>query len=124
MPVRFLLDEHISPGVARLLREGGVEAIALREWRQGEYLSQPDEDILRAACLEGLTLVTFDVHSIPPVLRYMAESGIVHAGVVFISTKSIDQDDVSHLVTALERLVSAQGDMSLENQVLFLSRHG
>lgn len=124
MPVRFLLDEHLSPAAASLLRERGIDAVALRDWQRGEYLSQPDEIILRAARLEGRALVTFDVHSIPPVLRYMAESGVAHAGVVFISAKSIGQGDVSQLATALERLASAQGDESLENQALFLSGTG
>lgn len=122
MPVRFLLDEHISPKVARLLRERAIDAVALREWHNGQYLSRPDDEILRAAHqLEGRALVTFDVHSIPTVIRYFAESGTDHSGVIFVSTEAIGQDDVARLSAALERLAALQGDQPLENQVLFLS---
>lgn len=121
MPVRLLFDEHISPKVARLLRERAVDGLALREWHDGQYLSRPDDEILRAAHLEGRALVTFDVHSIPTLIRYLAESGTDHSGVIFVSTKAIGQGDVPRLVAALERLAALQGDQPLENQVLFLS---
>jgi len=119
--IRFLLDEHISPKVARLLRERAVDAVALREWHDGQYLSQPDDAILRAAYPEGRALVSFDVHSVPTVIRYFAESEANHSGVIFVSTKTIGQDEVPRLVAALERLAALQGDQLLENQVLFLS---
>lgn len=121
MSVRFLLDEHISPKVARLLRERAVDAAALSEWHNGQYLSQPDDEILRAAQLESRALVTFDVHSIPTVIRYFAESGTDHSGVIFVSTRTFDPGDVSRLAAALERLAALRGDDPLENQVLFLS---
>lgn len=124
MPVRLLLDEHVSPGVARLLRERGVDAVALRDWHRGQFLSLADDEVLRAAHQEQRTLVTFDVHSIPLVIRFFAESGIDHSGVVFVSVKTIGQGDVPGLARALERLVALQGDTALQNQVLFLSAAG
>ena len=120
MPARLLLDEHISPDVVGLLGKRGVDAVALREWHDSEYLSQPDEQILLAAHAEGRTLVTFDVHSIPLVLRHFAEAGIDHGGVIFISVRTIGQGDISGMAAALGKLAVRQGDEPLTNQVLFL----
>lgn len=121
MPVRYLLDEHIAPRVAVLLRERAIDALALRDWHSGQYLSRADDEILRSAHAEGRTVVTFDVHTIPMLIRNFAESGEDHSGVVFVSTKAIGQDEVRRLARALERLATRQGEQPLTNQVLFLS---
>ncbi len=84
-------------------------------------MSQPDDVILRTAHSEQRILVTFDVHSMPVVIRHFAESGVDHSGVVLISTKTLGQDDAPHLAAALERFANLYGDQSLNNQVLFLS---
>jgi len=120
VPARFLLDEHISPAVADLLRKDGVDGVALRDWHNGGFLSESDERILLTARSEDRTLVTFDVHSIPLVLRNLAESEIDHGGVIFISPKTIGQGDIGGMVRALARLAGTEDHASLRNRVLFL----
>jgi predicted nuclease of predicted toxin-antitoxin system len=120
--VRLLLDAHIAPAVARELRAHEVDAVALREWQGGANLFSADEDVLRAACAEGRVLVTYDVHTIPSQLRRFAEDGVEHAGVSFVSQKTIRSDDVGALVAALVRLLARFGEVDLRSQALFLTR--
>ncbi len=118
----YLLDEHISPQVARLLRQRGIEAHALREFEDGRLLQAEDAEILRAGLRAGLVFVTFDVHTVPEVLRSFAESGEEHAGVLLISARSFRQDDVGGLAEALGRLRPLLEQVGPRNRVLFLER--
>jgi hypothetical protein len=120
--VGYLLDEHISPQVARLLRQRGIEAQALREFEDGRLLQAEDAEVLRAALRAGLVFVTFDVHTVPEVLRSFAESGEEHGGVVLVSARSFRQDDVGGLVEALGRLRALLEQVGPRNRVLFLER--
>lgn len=116
-PLRFLLDENVDAQVAEALHDRGIEAVALTEWQSGRFLSSPDADVLRAAAEESRVLVTYDVH-MSSLLVEFGEHGEHHAGVVFVSPKSISQSDVGTLVRALERLATRE---SLENTSVFLT---
>jgi hypothetical protein len=54
----FLLDEHVSPDVAVIVRRSRPEipVFALLEWLDGIWIGESDEEILRAARAEALTL--------------------------------------------------------------------
>lgn len=120
--VKLLLDEHISPAVARGL-SGGVEVAALRDWQAGAYLEAPDSVIPQAAEAGGWTLVTYDLRTIPPLLKEWGEQGIAHGGVILVDGHTIAQNDVGGLVRALTRLVAASPvDVSWQNRAIFLSR--
>ncbi len=73
-----------------------------------------------AAARERRVLVTFDVRTLPPLLRQWAETDLSHGGVILVSSRRFQPDDVRGLTRALRRLVQAEGD-TLEDQVLFLS---
>lgn len=119
--VRLLLDEHVSHRVVLALRKKGVDVLGLREWREGSMLGTSDEEILAVALPEGRSLVTYDLRTVPPLLKRLAEAGTQHAGVILISVKTVAQDDVRTLVRLLAQLAeSHQG--GLKNQVLFLAR--
>ena len=65
MACRLVLDEHVNPFVAAVLREHGYDAVAMREWDGGRWLGSSDESLLRAALADDRTLVTYAVHTIP-----------------------------------------------------------
>ena len=73
MAVHFLLDEQMEPTLAGMLRQRGIDALSMQEWHGGSYLHRPDEEILAGAEADGLTLISYDVHTIPPLLRRLAE---------------------------------------------------
>ncbi len=124
--LRLLTDEQISPAVAKQARVRcpNMSIIAIRSWRDGHFLSAADELILREAHECKLTLVTFDLRTIPPLLRSWAEQEIDHGGVVLVDERTIAQNDVGGLVAALCALWKAEGDTDWNNRVVYLGRAG
>lgn len=122
--LRFLLDEHISPAVAEALKRlnPSLEVHALQRWEGGRLLGRPDAECLEAAAQNGLTLVTFDLRTIPNLLRTWAAEERAHAGVVFVDQTTIPPWKVGQLVRALESLYSREGALSWTTRVEFLRR--
>jgi hypothetical protein len=120
----LLLDEYISPAVAKGLPRHGrkVAVYALKEWEGGNFLGQDDEACLREAAAQGLTLVTYDRRTMPPLLKDWAESGLEHRGVVFVDEKTISPANIGGLVRALRELLGAAGNRDWTDRVCFLRR--
>lgn len=120
----FLLDEHLSPEIVPIARalNARFAVLSLHGWREGLLIGQSDTRILREAAREKLTLVTFDVNTIPPLLQEMAQAGEDHAGVVFVSIKSFAQNDSAGIAAALLRLWLAGRRTEWTNRVVFLSK--
>src|SRR5437762_228254 len=99
----YLLDENISPVVVEqlALNNPQITVQSVHRWRGGEFVGQADEGILRAAFRERLTLVTYDLKTIPPLLVELASENEVHAGVLFIDDASLRSNDFGGLVKAL-----------------------
>jgi hypothetical protein len=72
--LKLLLDEHISRHVSTGLRRRNrlIEIFCMSEWEEGT-LGQDDSVCLHAAALRGLTVVTYDRRTIPPLLKDWAE---------------------------------------------------
>jgi hypothetical protein len=122
--LKLLLDEHISPDVANGLRRRNRlrEIHCLVEWQSGRFLGQDDAACLREAATEGLTLVTYDRRTIPPLLKTWAEEERTHGGVIFIDEKTISPADIGGLVWALTALVQETGAWDWTNRIYFLRR--
>jgi predicted nuclease of predicted toxin-antitoxin system len=118
--MRLLLDAHISPAVARGLQHDRIDALALRDWLEGNYLDASDEVILAAAFADERILVTFDLRTIPRLLKEWAESGQQHAGIILIDERTIRQQDVGGLRRALRRLVEQDNGVAWINRVVYL----
>jgi len=122
--LKFLLDEHISPEVANGLRRRNraTEVRYMVEWENGYFLGQEDSACLREADAQGLTLVTYDRRTIPPLLKTWAEEERTHGGVVFVDEKTISPADIGGLVWALTRLARETGNWDGANRIYFLRR--
>ncbi len=120
--LKLLLDEHVSPAVAAgLMRlNSGIEVHALRSWRGGSYLGEPDELILEEAASAGLTLVTYDLETIPKLLGEVTRGGRPHGGVILISQRQIRSSNVGGLVRALDRIYRESGKADWTNRMEFL----
>ncbi len=117
--LRLLLDEHISSTIAVQLRakRPGIEVLSLKEWG---YLGESDEVILACAYEEGLTLVTYDLRTISPLLKSWSEAGRAHEGVIFIDWKTIAPDNFGGLVRALCRVWDVGAEASWRDRVVYL----
>ena len=122
--LKLLLDEHISPRVAKGLRRQHrwltVNFMAERE--KGRFLGQDDSACLEHAEKQGLTLVTYDRRTIPPLLKDWAEAGRNHGGIIFVDEKTISPSDIGGQVRALSKLIRESGDWDWTNRTCFLER--
>ncbi len=109
--IGLVLDEHLSPKVAAGLRRLGLPAAvhAMNEWNGGVFLGRPDAEILAEAARQGLTLVTYDCRTIPTLLRSWREQGRSHAGVIYVSQRTVSPSDIGSLVRALAWVVREFG---------------
>lgn len=122
--LKLLLDEHIFPGVAGMARKlaPGLPIESIHGWRDGRLLNQPDLRILREAAAARLTLVTFDVNTIPAIVGEMAEAEESHAGVVFVSIRTFAQNNYGALARALAAFWRKSKGEDWTNRVVFLQK--
>jgi len=122
--LRLLLDEHVSPRVARGLRakRPAIRVVTMQEWEGGAHLSERDELLLSAAREQRLTLVTYDRRTIAPLLKAWGEQGIPHGGVIFVDERTVSPSDIRGLVNALGQLWKAQHTMDWLDRVVYLTR--
>lgn len=122
--LKLLLDEHISPEVAKGLRQRHprVSALSLAEWEQGSFMGLPDEIVLKEAAAQGFTLVTYDLRTIPPLLKIWAEAGRDHGGVIFVDGKTISPSDFGSLIHALGQVLDEGAKSDWANRVIYLRR--
>ena len=122
--MKLLLDEHIWPGVAELVKrqipEAEVESI--HHYADGSLMNTTDNEVLAEAHRDGWTLVTFDLNTIPRLLSEKTMASEDHSGIVFISSKSFAQNDHARLAQALSVVARSEAAADWTNRVMFLSR--
>lgn len=121
--LRLLLDEHISPVVARELRakEPELFVTTVLEWEAGVHIGLRDEDLLVLAHGQGLTLVTYDQRTITPLLKSWAEAGTSHGGVIFVDERTVAPNDFGGLVRGLLMAWRQFGEQEWTDWVLYLA---
>lgn len=94
----------------------------MRDWQDGLFLGVDDPIVVGAAYQEQRTLVTFDLRTIVPLLRYLGEQGTAHAGVVLIDERTIPPNDTGNLTRSLCKLWDATKADDWTNRVVYLTR--
>jgi len=105
-----------------LRRRRQLVVICLAEWDDGKFLGQQDSDCLIQAAVEGLTLVTYDRRTIPPLLKSWAEQEQKHGGVIFVDEKTISPSDTGGLIEALSDLWRKTANWDWSDRICFLRR--
>jgi hypothetical protein len=118
----LLLDENISDEVADQIaaQRPDILIVSLRQWEEGRHLSADDETILRAAASAGLTMVTYDQRTIPPLLGRLAERGISHGGVIFVDHHTIRSNDFGGLGRSLIALWDEHREWDWTDRLAYL----
>ena len=124
--MKLLLDEHIWPGVAGLVKQmiPAADVESIHSFCRGRLINSDDAVILREARQAGRALATFDVNTIPALLQEMAAVDDDHSGVIFISAKSFAQNDHNGIARALAEILREEADTIWTNRVIFLNRQG
>jgi hypothetical protein len=118
----FLLDEQISPLVAEQLsiERPDINILSAHTWQQGIFRAASDEVLLTAAREACLALATYDLRTIPPLLRQWGDLGLSHAGVIFIDHRSIPSNQFGALIKTLIWLWDAEHQSLWLNRIVFL----
>lgn len=80
--MRLLLDEMISPRIARELRERGWDVDAVKLYRP-DLEARPDREIIRRMAEEKRTVVTNNVADFRPIHDRTVAAGEDHSGMIF-----------------------------------------
>ncbi|MEK7467815.1 MAG: DUF5615 family PIN-like protein [Planctomycetota bacterium] len=112
MPVRFLLDEHVSPRVASGLKRAGIDAVTAID---AGLAGSDDDALLAAAWALGRVVVTYNTADFAPLLAARNAAGALGPGIVFVSAKTLPPDRVGPLVKSLAGLAgrAGKGEMDL-----------
>ncbi len=127
MALVFLLDEHLSPKVAEITKSLGAnfDVKSVLKCEQGDLKGESDEFILNYCIEKSFVLVTFDVNTIPQILKSWFDIGKNHAGIVFVSTKTLRSSDSVSIAKGLIRIGNEKSnkilkDSEWQNQIIFL----
>lgn len=124
-PVKLLLDEMLSPAIARALRDRGHDVEAIKGDPRREALS--DAEVMDLARSRGRALVTNNlVDSRPLHHEAVTPGGSGHFGMVFMpGGYRRTRADVGRIVEALEvALAEFPGDRDLANGETWLTSPG
>ena len=113
--MKLYLDEHLSPLLARMLRERGIDCLTAVE---AGNLGQSDEAQLTYAASQGRVLLTFDRKDFLTLAAQWAERGHPHAGLILSR-----QGSASELLRQLLRLIALRGKDDLSNHILWLQNY-
>ena len=118
----LLLDETISDEIARqiLAKRVDIPIFSAHDWEEGRLRGVSDEMVLRAAAEAGLTLVSYDVNTIPLLLMRLANEAFVHGGIVFVHNATIRSNDYGGLMRALIQLYDAEKEAEWKDRLYFL----
>jgi hypothetical protein len=75
---------------------------------------------LNAAEPDRRTLVTYDVRSIPGLIKDIIESGGHHGGVIFVDSHAIRSDDIGTIIRLLRIMLRESRDNDWLDRTAFL----
>jgi predicted nuclease of predicted toxin-antitoxin system len=104
--VKALLDEHLSPHIAALMREAGfdVQAVADRD----DLVACSDRVVFETAAAEGRALVTSNIKDFRPLAAEWLAHGRTHPGLILLPSARMRTRAAVHALTAaLQTVLSA-----------------
>lgn len=117
----LLLDEMFSDAIAGQLRARHHDVLAVAA--DAALAGLPDDQILAHAAATGRALVTANIKDFMPLNSQYSTSGMSHADLILVSTKTFPQDQqyVGAITSALGKLLEGPAKIQ-PGQVMFLTR--
>jgi predicted nuclease of predicted toxin-antitoxin system len=111
--VKLLLDEHLSPEIARQLRSRGHDALAVKA--RPELIGRSDRVHLASMPAQRRAIVTQDLGDFRPLLAEAMRAGTKTYGLVCVPARlSLSRQTSGLVVDALDRLLREHpGDEAL-----------
>jgi len=108
--LKLLLDEHLSPEIARQLRERGHDVVAVGE--RADLRGRPDRVHFATLPGERRAIVTRDLADFRPLLAEALRRGSKTYGLVCVPRRFLlNRDGVGRLVAALDALLEAHTEV-------------
>lgn len=120
--MRLLLDEMISPRIARELRGSGHDVQAIKKDRP-DLIAHTDREIVQRMGIEWRAIVTNDVADFQEIHERLIATGEDHAGMVFTfdATMPRSKAAIELWVQTLAALLGEHSnERALQNQVIHL----
>jgi len=113
--MKLYLDEHISPLLAAILLERGIDCLTARD---AGMLGDSDDAQLRYATAHRRVLVTFNRKDFLALASQWAENGRAHAGLIVSK-----QAAVPELLRLVLHVVTRHRQDDLTNHILWLQNY-
>ncbi len=108
--MKLLLDEHLSPEIARQLREHGHDVIAVGE--RSDLRGRPDRVHFASLPDQQRAIVTRDLGDFRPLLAEALRRGSSTYGQVFVPARfPLNRDGIGRLVAALDALLQTHREV-------------
>jgi hypothetical protein len=114
--IAFYLDEDLSPTIASMARDRGLDAISCHEVGNQELT---DAEQLAFSTAQGRCLVTGNGRDFEPIANELFERGETHAGVAAVPGMW-RRNDYARIVRALVALAELYGDEPTDNLFVVL----
>jgi predicted nuclease of predicted toxin-antitoxin system len=107
--VKALLDEHLSPHIAALLRQAGFDGLAVAD--RADLFACSDRVIFEAATTEGRAVVTNNIRDFRPLAAEWLATGRTQPGLILLpSARTRTRAAVPALAAAIQAVLSTNPD--------------
>lgn len=122
--MKFLLDVHIAKAAVGALHKAAphVQAEHISQWRGGAFLRAEDAEILATCHVEKRVLITYDLATIPDLLRRWMVEDRPHSGVVFADENTVKPNAPAEVASAIASLAKEIGNADTTNLIRHLRR--
>jgi len=120
--VKLLFDVHVAKATVGALRKIApqVQAEHIAHWRSGALLHADDDEILSACRDEKRVFVTYDMATIPDLLRRRSSEERPHSGVIFADENTVRPNSPGEVASAVSALAKEIGNADTTNLIRFL----
>lgn len=80
--MKALLDEQLSPQIAALLRQAGLDAEAVAD--RADLIGRSDMLVFDVACSEDRAVITNNIKDFRPLAAQWLAQGRIHAGLILL----------------------------------------